>query len=473
VINEYGPTEGTVWATVFDCAELAGRERVPIGRPIGTARIYVLDRRLQPVPIGVVGEIHIGGAGVAQGYLNLPTLTAERFHEDPFRPGGRMYQSGDLGRWHADGTLEYVGRNDQQVKVRGFRVELGEIEAALARQSGIRDAVVVAREHLGAQRLIGYVTAAPGTVLRVEKLRDGLKSLLPHYMVPAALVVLSELPLTRTGKVDRSALPEPGLDAYETRQYEPPRGEVEEALAEIWCELLQLERVGRHDNFFELGGHSLTIVRMLERLRQRGLHGDVRSVFASESLHELARQIARATIEPQVPPNLIPAGCAAIEPHMLPLISLTPEQIESIVATVPGGAGNVQDIYPLAPLQEGILFHHLVDERGGDAYALPILLALGDRVEGSAAPGSDRVPNGSTARAPTGNERGVRPRRAPEATHAVGCAANGFAAGTAHRTGCCRRAGLGPLVGPALAASHRHRSHRARDHREGGAGVPG
>ncbi|MBM0108954.1 non-ribosomal peptide synthetase, partial [Steroidobacter sp. S1-65] len=218
------------------------------------------DRHLQPVPIGVSGELYIGGAGVARGYLNRASLTAERFVRDPFSADAqaRMYKTGDLGRWRADGSIEYLGRNDHQVKIRGFRIELGEIEAQLANQASVKDAVVIAREDApGEKRLVGYVTSRGAQPPSVEELRAHLKAVLPEYMVPSAFVVLSSLPLTPNGKLDRRALPAPELDAYVSREYEAPQGEVEEVLAGIWQELLHVERVGRQDNFFELGGHSL------------------------------------------------------------------------------------------------------------------------------------------------------------------------------------------------------------------------
>jgi len=262
----------------------------PIGRAVPDLRIYLLDRNRQPVPVGVVGEIYVAGAGVARGYLNRPELTAERFLRDPFSadlPGGdslpagdslanrsvtraRMYKSGDLGRWRADGTMEYLGRNDQQVKVRGFRIELGEIEARLLAHPQVKEATVLAREDAGEdKRLVAYVVpqmaeSAPS----VEALRTHLSAALPEYMVPSAFVVLERFPLTLNGKLDRKALPAPELGAYLSRQYAAPQGEVEEILAGIWQELLGVERVGRHDNFFELGGHSLLSLALIRKIAE-------------------------------------------------------------------------------------------------------------------------------------------------------------------------------------------------------------
>jgi len=274
LINAYGPTESTVCATVYQCR--AGRSGAPpIGRPIANTTVYILDGRKEPVPIGVVGELYIGGAGVARGYLNRAELTAEKFHLDPFatQPGARMYRTGDLGRWLPDGNIEFLGRNDFQVKIRGFRVELGEIEARLAEYPGVREAVVIAREDTpGEKRLVAYYTIAdsddlPKGLPNAENLRLYVTARLPEYMAPAAYVHLPSLPLTVNGKLDRKALPIPRGDAHASRPYEPPVGEIETALAEIWTELLRVERIGRRDNFFALGGHSLLAVRMIARVR--------------------------------------------------------------------------------------------------------------------------------------------------------------------------------------------------------------
>jgi hypothetical protein len=236
------------------------------------------------VPVGVPGELYVGGAGVARGYLNRPELTAERFVEDPFAPG-RLYRTGDRVRWMADGTLEYLGRLDEQVKIRGFRIELGEIEAALRQAPGVRDCTVVVREdEIGDRRLVAYVVGDA----EAQMLRDRLRQSLPEYMVPAAFVALERLPLTANGKLDRKALPAPEGDAYARRSYEAPLGEVEAALAEIWGEVLGVERVGRWDHFFELGGHSLLAIKLIGRMRRAGLYADVRALFTTPVLAELA-----------------------------------------------------------------------------------------------------------------------------------------------------------------------------------------
>jgi acyl-coenzyme A synthetase/AMP-(fatty) acid ligase len=298
--NHYGPTETHVVTTLTLPANTAEWTDLPaIGRPIANTQIYLLDRQRQPVPIGVVGEIYIAGAGVARGYLNRPEMTSERFVTDPFSadPQARMYQTGDLGRWWSDGNIEYVGRNDHQVKIRGFRIELGEIESQLMRHAKVREAVVVARdESVGGKCLVAYVIpndagVAEGTP-RAEELRAHLKTVVPEHMVPSAFVTLSHLPITHTGKLDRQALPAPELGAYASRPYEAPQGEVEEILAGIWRELLRLEHVGRHDNFFELGGHSLFGMRLIGKVSERfSVHLPVTASFRYPTVHQMARVV--------------------------------------------------------------------------------------------------------------------------------------------------------------------------------------
>ncbi|MEX5542834.1 amino acid adenylation domain-containing protein, partial [Pseudomonas poae] len=364
VINNYGPTEGTVVAT---SGRVHAGQALHIGRPVANATSYVLDAQLRPVPVGVVGELYVGGSGVARGYLNRADLTAERFLQDPFN-AGRLYRTGDLVRWLPDGNLEYLGRNDDQVKVRGVRVELGEIESRLATLDGIREAVVLVREG----RLLAWFTEQ--RALHIEGLRAHLQAQLPEALVPVAYMRLNALPLTANGKLDRKALPEPDQSALLSHAYEAPQDEVETTLAGIWAEVLQVEQVGRHDHFFELGGHSLLAVSLIERMRQVGLSADVRVLFSQPTLAALAAAVGSGR-EVQVPANRIAAGCQRITPDMLSLVSLDQSTIDQVVAQVPGGAANVQDIYPLAPLQEGILYHHISAEQG-DPYLLQSHLAF-------------------------------------------------------------------------------------------------
>ncbi|WP_143286038.1 non-ribosomal peptide synthetase, partial [Burkholderia pseudomallei] len=379
LFNTYGPTETTVSVTVH---EVRGRhdDANVIGRPIANTRVYVLDAWLRPAPIGVAGELYIGGVQVARGYLNRPELTRERFIDDPFVTGGRLYRTGDLARWRTDGSLEYLGRNDFQVKIRGFRIELGEIEAQLAKVTGVREVVVLARDsaadtdqnadlnasataNSSEKRLVAYYTGDAD----VAALRAQAAQHLPSYMVPSAYVRLDAWPLTPNGKLDRRALPAPADDAYARAEYEAPQGAKEEALAAIWRELLHVERVSRHDNFFELGGHSLLAIGVIERMRREGLHTDVRSIFNAQTLSDLAARAQTDDRSIQAPPNLIPARATRITPGMLPLVALTQTQIDMLAAQVEGGAANIQDIYPLAPLQEGMVFHHLLHAES-DAY---------------------------------------------------------------------------------------------------------
>jgi amino acid adenylation domain-containing protein len=295
LINAYGPTEATICATMHSC-QVGQSGNPPIGRPIANTRIYILDAYGEPVPVGVAGELYIGGAGVARGYLNRAELTTEKFLKDPFvdEPEARMYRTGDLGRWLPDGNIEFLGRNDFQVKIHGFRIELGEIESRLMEHATIREAVVVAREDTpGDKRLVAYYTAAEAeTDPGAGQLRSHLSSVLPEYMVPAAYVRLESLPLTPNGKLDRKALLAPESDAYSTRGYEPPEGETETKLAEIWAEVLKLDRVGRHDNFFELGGHSLLAVRVVTRIWEMfSAEASIRDLFEYPELPLLADHI--------------------------------------------------------------------------------------------------------------------------------------------------------------------------------------
>ncbi|WP_245512198.1 non-ribosomal peptide synthetase, partial [Rhizobium ruizarguesonis] len=382
----YAPSETTTYST-WICMPRGQAVVETIGRPIANTRIYLLDGHGAPVPFGAVGELYIGGAGVARGYLNRPDLTAERFLVDPFsgKAGARMYRSGDLARYLPDGNLEFLGRNDDQVKIRGFRIEPGAIAARLLEHELVGDAAVVAHaDAAGDKRLVAYVVAkttdgsakADGAGLAAS-LRAHLGGLLPDYMVPSAFVRLEALPLTVNGKLDRKALPVPDDDAYARRAYEAPQGEIETLLAGIWAELLGVERVGRHDNFFELGGHSLLAVQMMERLRRLSLGVEVRTLFAKPMLADLAANLGSHR-EVAVPANPITEQSTAITPQMLPLIDLTQPEIDRIVSTVPGGVGNIQDIYGLSPLQDGILFHHLLATQG-DPYLLVSQMAFAER----------------------------------------------------------------------------------------------
>jgi natural product biosynthesis luciferase-like monooxygenase protein len=299
LLNMYGPTETTIWSTIQPIRANGGGP-VPIGRPILNTRVYVLDRRGEPLPPGVAGELYIGGAGVVRGYRGRPELTAERFLTDPFvaEPGARMYRTGDLARFRPeDGTVEFLGRIDHQVKIRGYRIELGEIESLLRKHSGVRDAVVVMREDTpGDKRLVAYVVPEPAQAASPAELRAYAKERLPEFMVPAACVLLEQLPLTPNRKIDRKALPSPDHAAPARESvYVSPQNEIESRIAKIWQEVLKLPQVGVEDNFFDLGGHSLLIVQVLGKVREvAGRHLPMTDLFRFPTIRGLATHLASA-----------------------------------------------------------------------------------------------------------------------------------------------------------------------------------
>ncbi|WP_052709811.1 non-ribosomal peptide synthetase [Pseudoalteromonas piscicida] len=388
--NLYGPTEASIDVSFWNCRETALSASIPIGRPIANTQLYVMDQQQHLAPVGVAGELYIGGVGLARGYIKREQLTAEKFVENPFydkhKPSSspKLYRTGDLVRWLADGTLEYLGRIDHQVKVRGFRIELGEIEHALAAYPGVKEAVVLARELVqGDSRLIGYLVAPEAgsdDAAFIEDIRHYLGRQLPEYMLPSFFVLLDSLPLTANGKLDRNAMPEPDM-LFSRKEYLAPRTEMEKILCTVWQEVLGVEQVGIRDNFFELGGHSLLVMQVISRLQQQGKAMAARQLFAARSLEELAVAMSEHQEKEvavfRAPKNLIPAQCQQLTPEMLPLVDLTPVEIEHLTAQVTGGAENIQDIYPLGPLQQGILFHHTLDPEN-DPYVTPILFKLDD-----------------------------------------------------------------------------------------------
>ena len=364
--NFYGPTECTVDSTY---SRIAGEVAPRIGRPVENSRCYVLDSALRLVPPGASGELYIAGAGLARGYLNRSTLTAERFVASPFgTEGERMYRTGDLARWTEDGELEFLGRADEQVKIRGYRVELGEIEAALRRHPQVQQAAVVARKDLpGVRRLAAYVVPAAGETPQTHSLREHLAALLPDYMVPAAFVTLDALPLGATGKLDRRVLPVPEFTgAADSRAPRDPR---EELLCTLYAEVLGLSRVGIDDSFFALGGDSITTIQLATRARRAGLVFAPRDVFACKTPAALAQASTR----------LDEAG-AAFVPADGPLLELSEEEFAELTA----GHGPIEDVLPLAPLQEGLFFHAVYGGEGIDPYAMQSPLRLEGEVDPAA-----------------------------------------------------------------------------------------
>jgi amino acid adenylation domain-containing protein len=302
--NHYGPTETHV-VTALTLPE--NPEDWPvwpsIGKPIANTQVYVLDGSLQPVPIGAVGEIYLGGVGVARGYLNRSELTAQRFIQDPFSPdsAARMYRTGDLGQYKPDGTLQYLGRNDRQVKIRGYRIELGEIEERLFANERVKDAVVLVREDTpGDKRLVAYVVlrSSEAQRMQVDELRAGLKSALPDHLLPHSIVALESFPLTPNGKLNRAALPLPTDQACGKTHYEAPDGETEELLVEVWRALLGVQRIGRQDNFFELGGQSVIGMRLIVKVAETfSVQIPFYAIFEYPTIQEMARFIASLAAE--------------------------------------------------------------------------------------------------------------------------------------------------------------------------------
>ncbi|WP_013334574.1 non-ribosomal peptide synthetase [Gloeothece verrucosa] len=292
LVNSYGPTEATVVSTLYYLpdAPVKGGE-IPIGKPINNVQVYILDQYLQPMPLGVPGELYIGGLGIARGYLNRPELTAEKFIDNPFKAGDKLYKTGDLVRYKPDGNLEFLGRIDSQVKIRGFRIELAEIEAILNQYSRIKQAVVIAREdHPGNKQLVAYLLGKQNQVT-LEEIRYYLKEKLPAYMVPSVFIFLDEIPLTPNGKVDYKALPIPDKTLSYTQDITVPTSQTEKQLASIWAEVLRLQQVGIHDNFFELGGDSIISIQMISKANQMGIQLIPKQLFQYQTIAELATVI--------------------------------------------------------------------------------------------------------------------------------------------------------------------------------------
>ncbi|PSJ18787.1 non-ribosomal peptide synthetase [Nitrosomonas supralitoralis] len=350
LLNTYGPTEAIVTATVANCDgndldHDAASPQVTIGKPLPARRIYLLDSNLAPVMSGIPGELCIGGELLARGYLNRPELTADRFIADPFDDhGGRLYRTGDLAKWRSDGQIEYLGRLDHQVKVRGFRIELGEIETQLLLHPEVREAVVIAKEGPSGARLVAYISLHACSTLDVAMLRESIGKVLPDYMMPSAIVILKSLPLNANSKVDRKLLPEPEFVIAD--QYEAPQGEVEAALTKIWEKVLELNSIGRNDNFFELGGDSIISLQIVAKARRMGCKITPRQLFEQQTIAALAKVteiVSESAIEELQPEH------ACLEDYL----------DAAVIASLSFGNNEIEDIYPLSPTQEGMLFHTL------------------------------------------------------------------------------------------------------------------
>jgi amino acid adenylation domain-containing protein len=360
--NLYGPTEDTTYST---CARVERTQTSAplIGRPITATRAYVVDRQGQPVPVRVAGELWLGGAGLARGYVGRPDLTAERFLPDPLstEPGARLYRTGDLVRWLPDGELEFLGRIDHQVKVRGFRIELGEIEAQLRSQAAVRDAAVSMREDAaGEKRLVAYVVPSEDRADEdlAGELKGALERILPDYMMPSAFVVLEALPLTANGKVDRGALPAPEARGSQRGEPTAPRTELERRLCAIWEEVLGIERVGVEDSFFDLGGHSLLVIRLVSKINSLlGIHLSPRRIFEHSSVRRLAGVIEGLAGE--APGEWEPLAALSLDGDARPLYC------------VPGVGMLSVAMAPLARAMEGRAALHVFEARGLDGISPP------------------------------------------------------------------------------------------------------
>ncbi|WP_075342809.1 non-ribosomal peptide synthetase [Tenacibaculum agarivorans] len=379
LINSYGVTEATIDSSYYeveDVSLLSEVSTVPIGKPLHNTSFYVLDETQNLIPIGSIGELHIGGLGLAKEYLNMEALTQEKFIVHPFEKDTLLYRTGDLARWLPCGNLDFIGRGDSQVKIRGYRIELGEIEKVLFEIESIENCCVLARPDIrGNKELVGYVVVEG--VFDKEAIQTKLNKSLPEYMVPTLWVELEEMPLTANGKLDKKLLPEPDISSLSTEAYVAPRNHVESTLATIWQNLLGIERVGIHDNFFELGGHSLLIVQLISFLRKNDLHIAVKDIFLNPTIAGMVECLVSSSSIYQVPENGITEGVTHISPAMVPLLDFNQEDIDRVVAHIEGGVSNIQDIYPLSPLQEGMYFHYLMSNKNeGDPYVSQSLLSF-------------------------------------------------------------------------------------------------
>lgn len=402
ILNHYGPTETTVGVLTYQVKNGQRDDRsirVPLGRPLANTQIFILDEHLQAVPIGVVGELYIGGANLARGYFNRPDLTKQKFIPNPFtegrrqeednssiqgclsskvQRGDRLYQTGDLARYLSDGNIEFLGRIDHQVKIRGFRIELGEIEIALRQHPAVRETVAIALDdERGEKRLVAYVVPYPEQALTINELRSFLQKLLPEYMLPSAFVRLDALPLMLNGKLNRHALPAPNWTHSELEaSFIAPRTPEEQLLADIWAEVLGVERVGVQDNFFELGGDSILSIQIATRAKEAGLSLAPRQIFKHPTIAQLSAVITKLS-ELKTEQGLVTrhrlSARGGYTPADFPLAKLNQEQLDRLSTKFA-----IEDIYCLSPLQQGLLFHSLYDSESRVYFQQKILTLQGE-----------------------------------------------------------------------------------------------
>jgi amino acid adenylation domain-containing protein len=384
LMNAYGPAEcsdDVAFEAIFEATDC-----VLIGSPVANVNLHVIDEYLGLVPIGVIGELAISGPMVGRGYLGAPELTESVFKINPFSKderNTRLYLSGDLVKRLPDGRLEYISRKDDQVKIRGFRIELGEIDNCINQLAEINSGIVLVHDFSDAEdgsdnRLVAYVCPQSSDVFSADDVIGRLRQRLPEYMVPSVFICLDAMPMSDNGKIDRKALPKPDVNLLR-ENYEAPQTDLEKDLCDIWQDVLGLEQVGINDNFFRLGGHSLLVMQVISRVQKLGYSSNARQFFAATNLAKFAIDIECNQTEVfRASPNLIPISCDEILPNMLPLVTLTQDEIHTIASHVPGGMENIQDIYPLVPLQQGMLFTHITSE-GNDPYVEHSLFEVKDK----------------------------------------------------------------------------------------------
>ncbi|TMN45131.1 non-ribosomal peptide synthetase [Pseudoalteromonas sp. S2755] len=387
LMHVYGPTEAVVYATA--CELSAVEYGAPIGRPINNNTAYILDEEQNLVPFGCIGELYVGGASLARGYFKREELTAERFIKNPFynqsssNSSVHLYRTGDLVRYLADGNIEFVGRADDQVKIRGFRIELGEIESRLSDLNAVDSALVMALDIAGSQQLVGYAKSAISLdnrdlVATGSEIRNQLAAMLPDYMVPSVIIVVNEWPLTVNGKIDKKALPKPDI-ASSYGNYVAPCTMHEKAIVDVYAEVLQQEYdvISTTSSFYELGGHSLLALNVQAQLKLQGLFVTITDILQPISIQQLAKKVTQLDSENSefvAPKNQITAP-KDVTVEKLNMVSLNNVELSSLIGKVPGGKENIADIYPLSPLQEGMLFHHIMDKTE-DLYLTSFTLKL-------------------------------------------------------------------------------------------------